>query len=458
MMPALLGLDLGTSSFKVSAYRETGEYLGTVSRPTPWRSGPSGRELTPGAFAEVVRDAIDECAGAHADGAVAGLGVTGMAETVFIETDDGVLHPARAWNDRRDDPALPPRDLAARTGLLDVPRSSAVELRRVADAGGRVRGWSGLPEHAVRLLGGAAVAERSLASRSGLVDVRAGDWSPALRAWAGVDGVEPHPLTPAGAPAGRVVAGAAAGAVLTVAGHDHLTASLGAGADDGRSVFDSLGTGEGIVARVAEHSDDLTPGRQRALMDAGFNVGLGIGATDVIVMAGLGSGNRLTLLLDALDAHGFGRADVLAAEGVPTDPEVRAAIAPELEQFVETLGGPDWPSLRPVVGEVVAGAVPDLAIARTLWWATVVRLTRNARDVLDAARRLIPQATRLVAAGGWYGNAGIRAVRERMLGAIELPPVAQAGTRGAALLAGLAAGVYASRIDFPLSNGPGETP
>lgn len=456
-MPTLLGVDLGTSSFKVSAYRETGEYLGTVSRSTPWRATASGPELAPEDLANTVGRLVEDCTLAYASDVVAGIGVTGMAETIFVETDDRVVHPARAWNQRLGRPSLPGQELFAQTGLLDVRRSPAVELRRIKDAGHRVRAWSGLPEYAVQALGGSFVAERSLASRSGLIDVRAGSWSTPLLEWAGVADVELPPLRAAGMSAGVAVAGRCAGAALTVAGHDHLTAALGAGADD-NAVFDSFGTGEGIVARIARSPAALVGGRFESLTTAGFNVGLGVDAMDVIVMAGLGSGNRLNLLLAALAAHGFDREDVMWPRGRPPGaPEgIGAPLSTRLADLVEALGGPDWQQLHGEAGQIVGRDVRDLATARALWWAVIARLTYNAREVLDSVRRLIPGVTRLVAAGGWYGNAGIRELREQILGSFELPPVAEAGTRGAALLAGIAADVYAKRSDFPPLASAGE--
>jgi sugar (pentulose or hexulose) kinase len=460
-MPTLLGLDLGTSSFKVSAYRDTGDHLGTVSRETPWRAAASGSELAPHEFADVVRNLVEACAASRAADPVAAIGVTGMAEAMFVETAGGVVSPARAWNEAGHPvPVLPDAELFARTGLLDVARTPAVELRRITDAGRQVRSWSGLPEYAVQVLGGSAVAERSLAARSGLVDVRTGDWSAPLRDWAGVQDVVVPPLWPAGTPAGAVaVAGWCKGAVLTVAGHDHVVAALGAGAADDGSVFDSLGTGEALIARIASDTAALGADELARLTAAGFNVGLGLDEHDVIAFAGLGTGNRFNLLLTALADNGFDRGEVLRAEERPAGEPgaVGAALTGEAAELIETLGGPDWQVLRGRAAAIVSRTVPDLATARILWWAAVARATRNARDALDALRQLAPRATRRVAAGGWLGNSGIREVRERMLGSFEVPTVGQSGTRGAALLAGLAAGVYSSRSEFPPLTGKGAT-
>ena len=51
---------------------------------------------------------------------------------------------------------------------------------------------------------------------------------------------------------------------------------------------------------------------------------------------------------------------------------------------------------------------------------------------------------RIVATGGGVRGAGARAVKEERLGPIEWSPVQEATARGAAVLAGVAAGLHAS--------------
>lgn len=463
MMSTLLGIDLGTSSFKVSAYLESGEDLGTVVRPTPWRSSSGGAELDPDEFSDAVRSLTEDCATAYAKGNVAAIGVTGMAETVFIETAAGETLPARAWNGHGNQAALLPDDDAfATTGLLDAARTPAATLRRITDAGVDVRSWSGLPEYAVRSLGGAAVAERSLAARTGLVNVLAGVWSPELVAWAGVERAIFPALRPAGQAAGEAtVPGPCDGAVLTVAGHDHLVAAVGAGAWREPYVFDSLGTGEALLARIDTAPGGLDAAAVARFNAAGFNVGLGLDEQAVIALCGLGTGNRFNFLLAALAAEGFHRDDVMRADPLRSRAVGTAAarLADDAVELLETVFGPDWETLRTsgAAETVIRHSIPNLATANALWWAAVARASRNTRVAVGAMRELIPHATRLVAAGGWLADPDIRAVREHIIGPFNVPPVGQCGTRGAALLAGLAAGVYASRGDFPSLTGTGAT-
>ena len=111
-------------------------------------------------------------------------------------------------------------------------------------------------------LGGRQVSELSLSSRTGLLDL---ERRRALRRRARVGGPARRPrsreLVLAGTDAGRSDGAAlpgTEGAVLTVAGHDHLVAGVGVGVIAPGDVLDSCGTAEALV-RVAPAA-----GRRRA--------------------------------------------------------------------------------------------------------------------------------------------------------------------------------------------------
>jgi sugar (pentulose or hexulose) kinase len=55
----------------------------------------------------------------------------------------------------------------------------------------------------------------------------------------------------------------------------------------------------------------------------------------------------------------------------------------------------------------------------------------------------------LVVTGGWAHSDGVLALKRRALGELRIPRVGEAGARGAALLAGSAAGIYAGPADYP---------
>jgi sugar (pentulose or hexulose) kinase len=454
-MSTVLGLDLGTSSFKVSAYEESGRHLGTLSHPTRWEAGAAGLEMDATWFAGTVRQLVDQCAREYAEGPVAGIGVAGMAETMFVDTVDGRRLPARAWNTGTRSAQLPDVDAFRSTGLLDPGRTPAVHLRAAREAGVPVASWAGLPERAVHALGGRLVAERSLAARTGLVDVVSGQWSPMMVAWSGLD-LETLPrIQRAGADSGSCdLAGPCADATLTVAGHDHLVAALGAGADDDTTVFDSLGTGEALIARVVSTPEGVDQNTVTAFNAAGFNVGLGLGAQDLVALGGLGTGNRFNALLSALAERGFDRDDVMSASHSGpflAEAGTRVRLPSETRELLDGLFGPDWQEVRDagVASAVIQRTVPDLAAARTVWWAAVTMAAEVARNSLMSLFELLPHLGRLVATGGWLGNSGIRRTREAVLGPFEVPEVIQCGTRGAALLGVRAGGLSPAAFHLP---------
>ena len=121
------------------------------------------------------------------DGPVIGVGVTSMAETgVLLDRHGRPVAPAIAWHDARGEAEaarlaadLGAERFSARTGLPVRPLLSIAKyawLRanhpEVAEA---VR-WLGVAEWVVHGLGGEQVAELSLASRTGLLDLERRAW------------------------------------------------------------------------------------------------------------------------------------------------------------------------------------------------------------------------------------------------------------------------------------------
>jgi sugar (pentulose or hexulose) kinase len=61
----------------------------------------------------------------------------------------------------------------------------------------------------------------------------------------------------------------------------------------------------------------------------------------------------------------------------------------------------------------------------------------------------------MVVTGGWSRSAALMEAKQRAFGTIRRSAVEEAGARGAALLAGLAAGTYAGVADFPVAETAG---
>ena len=99
----LVGLDVGTTTTKAVAFTDTGEPVATGSASTPWAVTSTGAETT-------AQDLLDSATAALAallsdcpPGHIAGLGVTGLAESgVLVDRSGSSVAPVIAWHDTRD--------------------------------------------------------------------------------------------------------------------------------------------------------------------------------------------------------------------------------------------------------------------------------------------------------------------------------------------------------------------
>ena len=148
-----------------------------------------------------------------------------------------------------------------------------------------------MPEWIARSLGAADVAELSLASRTGMLSLRDGEWWPEALGWLGVPDGFVAELVAAGTPLGSVgdALPAARGAVIAVAGHDHVTATVGAGATADGDVLHSSGTADVFVRSVRQ------PLERELIVDAVGN-GVTVGWHVLPERWALLSGNELNVV------------------------------------------------------------------------------------------------------------------------------------------------------------------
>jgi len=439
----LVGIDVGTTYCKAVVLDSEGRELAQARMRTPWTRVPTGAEIDPHA---VVGAALSVAAQAIAEaprGRVAAVGIAGMAETGVLLDDRGrPVSPAIAWHDVRGSEEaidiaadLGEREFAMRTGLPPSALCSLSKLRwqrsRLPATEAAVR-WLGVPEWIGRSLGAADVAELSLASRTGMFLLSERRWWSEALEWLGVsEGFMAEPV-PACTPVGRVsdVLPSAHGAVIAVAGHDHVAAMVGAGADAEGDVLHSSGTSEVFVRTIPPHLED-------AQIAAAVAAGVTVGWHVMPLRWALLSGNELTValasVLQLLGVDGQADRDALTAAAAELGPGAQPL-------RLEGVGGTSPLTLR----GIVPGASPAHLWRAALEAGADLSVAMLARiDAVGGPRR------RIVATGGGVRGAGARAVKEERLGPIEWSPVQEATARGAALLGGIAAGVYASSDDVP---------
>lgn len=427
--PLLVGVDVGTTRVKAGLIGLDGHELRRAAVPTVWQERPTGAEAKPGDFVRAVHEVLSAVLADAPAGEILAVGVTSMAETAILVGPDGsALGPAVAWYDRRAkvdveqmESALTRAEIDRRTGLGIGPIPTVAMLRWLIRAHPELRSAAkvlGVAEWIVHALGGSIGAEPSLASRTGALAINTRRWWGEVIEWAGLPQSLFPELVPAGANWGRLRVSDPAlarldGAVLTVAGHDHLVAAIGSGVITAGQVMDSCGTAEALVRAIpADGACDPAAG-----LTHGIATGWHALEGHYCLLAGLPLGIELTPLLARLEVpHRGGLASVDA-------------------DALDVLGG------RLADHEVSAPAREWLTALR----GAVARASSSLRGLEDLGGPI--EQVRI--SGGWAANPVLRRLKMEAFPDTVYPRVSEAGARGAALLAGQAAGAFASVDSFP---------
>jgi sugar (pentulose or hexulose) kinase len=432
----LLGIDVGTSNCKAAVVDAAGAELAHGSTPTPWQRVPTGAQIEPDALLAAAVEAAREALARAPAGRVAGIGVTSMGETgVLLDADGAPVAPAIAWYDARGAgeaqaiaDELGAETFTEHTGLPPSPLCSLAKLRWLAanvPAARAGRRWLNVGEWIVRGLGGSDVCELSLASRSGLLDLAARAPYASALDWGGLPQDLLGEIVVAGTPAGTCDAGAlpgAEGAVLTVAGHDHPCAGVGVGVVAPGDVLDSCGTAEALI-RVA--APPLGPEDVRRCVASGITVGWHVAEGRQALLGSLWSGLALREVLEALGAD----REAIGAQALATHEAI-----PPLDLELHSL------DRRPL-------DLPD-APPGVVWRAAIDACEAEVASLLDRMAAITGPHRRILVTGGWSRDEAVMQSKNAV-GAVEAPPVTEAGARGAGLIAGVAAGVFAGIDDLP---------
>jgi xylulokinase len=441
-MATLIGVDVGTSGTRALAVTDAGELVAEANRPhdllTP---RPGWTEQDPAQWWEAAKAALAEVAGRAGD--VAGLGLTGqMHGSVFLDAAGEVIRPALLWNDQRT--AAECDEITERVGaqrLLEIAGNPALtgfqapKIRWLAnhepDNHARVAGVL-LPKDYVRLmLTGERATDASDASGTLLLDVRARDYSAEI-----LDALEiPRDWLPAvhegpevtGTLRGDVAAelGLPAGLPVAAGGGDNAAAAVGVGVVREGAVSTSIGTSGVLFA----HRDAFAPdpsGRVHAFCHAVP------GAFHLMAVA-LSSGGSLSWWRDQVG----GEFDTLVAEAEAVEPGAEGLL------FLPYLSGERTPHLDPHA----RGAFVGLTLRHGrghMTRAVMEGVAFSLRDGLEIMRGLGTPDDDLRAVGGGARSPLWMRLQADVYGRpIRRTVIDEGPAYGAALLAGVAAGVFA---------------
>lgn len=272
--PALIGVDVGTSSVRSIAFDLRGRRIAAAGRPTPTNSVETGGEYDPDAIFAAVLATLADLGSALGGRPVAGIAVASVGESCVLIDDKGrSLAPSIVWHDRRTEAqARAIEDAVGRERVFRIIGHAVEPIYTLSKLLWMRKHWPdafGKATHVLMMadwiafrLSGEAATDPSLACRTLYYDIRDGRWSEELLALAGLDTSFPARLARSGTALGPMLTdvlaetGLAGRPVVAVGGHDHIVGALATGLNDPGSVINSVGTAEALLLATAEPLSD----------------------------------------------------------------------------------------------------------------------------------------------------------------------------------------------------------
>lgn len=449
-MPALLSLDLGTTSAKAALIDLEGRALATADAQYPVCHTPDGGcEQEPADWVRAARTAIGRVLPSVAG--VAALCLTGQMQDLVLEGERGAIRRAVLYSDLRAAAeageiraalAADGEDWDGLTGNLQDASSCAAMFRRLSRSEpattAATRGITfGPAGHLAHALGAGLHCDLTTAAATGLLDARTRDWSPDVAYAAGIDPVLlPRLTSQLGEAVGRTddsardLLGLPAGIPIVLAPGDAAAAALGITGPAAGQDHASLGT-SGWIASIRPAAVD-TP-----LDDASHHLALGP-ETALHISAILTAGAAAAWARDAYLAG----ADAETADRLLGDRERARGRGPTGLLVLPSLGGERFP----VRDENLRGAVLGLDSETTpadLYAGTLEGVALALSHALDPADRdrVLPVV------GGGAASAPWR----RILADVTGRPVLHTDATDATLLGAASAAADALGLDHHLS-------
>ncbi len=286
--PVLMGIDLGATGIKAAVFGLDGMLVASASRrngPVPQPGGGEGWLIWD---AGDIWDRVCQCArevvAALADPAqVRGVSVSGFGvDGAPVDREGNLLYPLSSWHDTRNlaETAwlleqIEPYELYEITGFHNYAMQTVNRLRwlrvHAPDALEKAHRYLMTQDFLVNRLSGEFTTEITMASTTTVLDIDEDRWSSRILDTIGVDGRIFPEISQSGKQIGAVTkeasgkTGIPEGTPVATGGHDCEIGALGAGVTDPETFIDITGTWEMIIATL----DTFTP--NRALFDAGID-------------------------------------------------------------------------------------------------------------------------------------------------------------------------------------------
>ncbi len=452
---SLLGIDVGTAGCKAAIHAPGRGCLAEAYREyETLHARPGWAELDAYAVMDKVKESIAEAVSKSRDEAVTALSISCMGEAMTpVSADREILGNAILGVDLRGAKAVD--RLAEEMGQeafyainpnILSPNYSLPALMWLKDnkPGLYGRTWKFLlwQDLVAFMLGAEAMTSHSLANRTLLFDIHREDWSSTLLDWAGLEGAKLPKTVPSGTQAGEVAGpvarelGLPAGVPIFVGGHDQCCNALGAGIHAAGQAVCGIGTVECITPTYAG-IPEAAPMLERRL-NVEHTLLEGIYASFIYNQSGLlvrWFRDTFAQAEQRLCAPGQDLFDRLAVE-MPAAP-TSLLVLPHFEPT----GAPDF---IPDSAGVIAG-LKDATTRGEILKAMMEGATYYFVDSIQALRELDIDTSEFIATGGGAKSDAWLQIKADIFGVpFVRPKTTECSALGAAMLAGIASGVFAS--------------
>lgn len=458
-MAVLIGIDVGTTNWKVAAFTQSGELICVHKMPTRTHYMENGcgyyepKEMW-GCFCDLLRRTAADCAGQQ----ILGVSVTSMAESIVPVNREGEeLFPIIAWFDAspRDEAkhisdTFGEDEIFRRFGLDPdpiFPLPKMMWIRKLyPQVYDKAYKWLQMADYIYYKLCGVFATDYTLACRTLAFHMEKRDWDMEVMDAFHIHSDAMPDLYTSGSYIGGIhleasaLTGLPVGTPVYAGGHDHPCATLASGAMNGRKIMDSSGTAEAFLM-VSEPGAPIPQKRQ------GQRVGLHLDPRRYVLWGGIKASGA---------SADWGYEVLTTRMGWTGEKETidYAKIAQKLEQIPLGCEGAMYiPHLRgsgaPTWNTMDRGGFVGLRSQHTapyLMRAVFEGLSCQARIIIEMHQQISGvKAESLCVAGGSTKNRFWQQLKADIVGIpVEICPMEEATVQGAALLAAVGAGVYSS--------------
>jgi len=456
----LIGLDIGTTNIKAAAYDRCGALLAEASLPSPsHQEGIRQASTDPLVLVQTVERCLNTLTKQINPQTVAGLAVASVGETgVLLDSSRQPLFPILAWYDERTTPQVNQVnqriDEAAVYRITGLPSGHTYTTHKLLwlqqehpEVINRARCWLPVCDWVAHCLGGGLQMGYSQASRTMAFDLKKHSWWDAGLNQLGLPRAIWPELLPESSRIGSISAseasltGLCSGTPIYLAGHDHVCGALASGVVEPGIVLDSTGTTETELTTVKTIDSLLTQA------NLSFCLGCHVSRGRYYATGGiLGAGSLISWLAELYwPEQGSERGAVIkalcelaasspmGANGLYVLPHLTGAGSPNRSSTARgVIAGLSNTHTR---ADVARAAIEGLSYELNVLWDALAHFT-------DCSIK------RAIAVGGGSRNDLWNQIKADITGhTLVIPAHSEAVTRGAALLAGLGAGVYADETE-----------